>query len=118
MAAAAPVQGWANAAGATPMATVSAVAETTDNDAMRCRGGMSHLSWHDVAWTSQLADVTIVTSGVFVTTDTWMGTLPLPCRNRWIGFARGGFQKYWFPGEVIEAGHTTAPPEPMVLENT
>ena len=35
MAAAAPLQGWAKAAGATPMATVSAVADATDIDAMR-----------------------------------------------------------------------------------
>jgi hypothetical protein len=44
MAAAAPVQGWANAGGATPITTLRAVADATDIDAIRRRGDMSHLS--------------------------------------------------------------------------
>jgi hypothetical protein len=79
MAAAAPVQGSAAAGGATPVATQSpiAAADATDIEAIRRRGGMSHLSeGHDVALTSAVDDVTIVISGTFVISDIRMGMHP------------------------------------------
>ena len=78
-AAAAPVQGSANAGGATPIATLSpiAAADSTDIDAIRGRGGMSHLSRGgrrvDVG---SLADVTIVICVTIVISDPLIGMHP------------------------------------------
>lgn len=76
IAAAAPVHGSANAGGATPIATHTTVADASDSEAIRRRGDMSHLSWHDVALTSELTDVTIVITEVDVISDARMGTVP------------------------------------------
>jgi hypothetical protein len=73
------VHGSAVAGGATPVATLSAmaVANATDIDAVRGRGDMSHLSKaQDVAQTSRSADVTIVINGAFVISDVPIGIYP------------------------------------------
>jgi hypothetical protein len=51
----------------------TAAAEATDADAIRRRGDMSHLSQEDVAWTSSVADVTIVICGTVVISDLSIG---------------------------------------------
>jgi hypothetical protein len=51
----------------------TAAAEATDADAIRRRGDMSHLSQEDVAWTSSVADVTIVICGTVVFSDLSIG---------------------------------------------
>ena len=67
-AAAAPVQGSAVAGAATPTETQSPItaADAIDIDAIRRRGGMTHLS-------RKLTDVTLVISGICVASDVRIG---------------------------------------------